>query len=139
MALSAFDEKLRPPTADDLRATLGKAYAPWVQLIALVAERIRPVTELWAFTSANTGWGLRLRHKDRVILYMTPQENQFLVSFVLGDKAIAAAHEARVSPTILKAVSAAPRYAEGTGVRITVKSTRQVSGLAKLAEIKQRN
>ncbi|HEU4878751.1 MAG TPA: DUF3788 family protein, partial [Gemmatimonadaceae bacterium] len=83
--------------------------------------------------------GLRLRHKDRVILYMTPQENQFLVSFVLGDKAIAAAHEARVSPTILKAVSAAPRYAEGTGVRITVKSTRQVSGLAKLAEIKQRN
>lgn len=139
MALSAFGEKLHPPTDDDLRATLGKAYAPWERLIALVSERVPPITELWGFTSASTGWGLRLRHKDRVILYMTPQENQFLVSFVLGERAIAAAHEAQLSPTILKAISAAPRYAEGRGVRMTVKSSRQVPGLAALAQIKRQN
>ncbi len=43
------------------------------------------------FTAASTGWGLRVRYKERVILYMTPQQNQFLVSIVLGEKAVAAA------------------------------------------------
>lgn len=139
MALSAFGEKSRAPSDDDLRAVLGRAYAPWRRLLALVAERVSPVTEVWAFTSASTGWGLRIRHEDRVILYMTPQQNQFLVSFVLGERAVAAAHAARLSATILEAVAAAPRYAEGRGVRITVTSGRQLSALATLAQIKRQN
>jgi hypothetical protein len=139
MSLSAFKEKTRPPSDDDLRAVLGKAYAPWRKLIDLVGARIDRLTEVWGFTSANTGWGLRLRHKERVILYMTPQQDQFLVSFVLGEKAVAAARAARVSATILNAVAAAPKYAEGRGVRMVVKNGRQIAALASLAEIKWRN
>lgn len=139
MALSAFAEKTRAPSDDELRAMLGRAYGPWKRLLALVAERVNPITEVWAFTSASTGWGLRLRHRERVIVYMTPQQNQFLVSFVLGEKAVAAAHAARLSATVLSAVAAAPRYAEGRGVRMTVKSSRQIPALAALAQLKQQN
>ena len=139
MALSVFGEKVRRPSDDDVRVTLGKAYPCWEQLLLQVGERLGPITQIWGFTSATTGWGLRLRHKDRVILYMTPQQNQFLVSFALGEKAVAAARAARLSPSILNAIKAAPRYAEGRGVRITVKSSRQVSDLAALAQIKRQN
>src|SRR5512146_1445283 len=113
MSLSAFDDKTRPPTDDQLRSVLGKAYDPWVRLLALVAERIEPATEVWKF---GTGWSLRVLHKDRVILYMTPQPSQFLVSFALGEKAVAAARAARLSASVLKAIDDAPRYAEGRGV-----------------------
>jgi len=139
MSLSAFKEKTRPPSDDELRAVLGKAYAPWRRLIELAGARIEPLTEVWGFTSANTGWGLRLRHKERVILYMTPQKGQFLVSFALGEKAVSAARATRLSATVLNAIEDAPRYAEGRGVRMTVKSGREIAALASLAEIKWRN
>jgi uncharacterized protein DUF3788 len=136
MSLSAFREKNRPPSDDDLRAVLGKTYASWRKLIDLVGARIEPITQLWGFTSASTGWGLRLRHKERVILYMTPQKGQFLVSFALGEKAVTAARAARLSPAILNAIAVAPTYAEGRGVRIVVKNSRAIPALAALAQIK---
>ncbi len=136
MALSAFDDKARSPTDDQLRSTLGKAYGPWVRLLALVAERIDPSTELWKF---STGWSLRVVHKDRVIMYMTPRQNQFLVSFALGEKAVAAAHAARLSASVLELIEAAPRYAEGRGFRISVRNGSQLTTLARLAQIKREN
>lgn len=136
MALSAFEDKTQSPTDDQLRSVLGKAHGPWVRLLALVAERIEPVTEVWKF---STGWSLRVIHKDRVILYMTPQRNQFLVSFALGEKAVGAAHAARLSASVLKAIDDAPRYAEGRGVRIPVRGSSQLTTLARLAQIKHEN
>ena len=136
MALSAFGEKTQRPTDDDLRSVLGEAYEPWTRLLGLVAERIGPLTELWGFTSASTGWGLRVRHKERVILYMTPQQNQFLVSFVLGEKAVAATRAARLSVTVRRAIEGAPRYAEGRGVRLRIRNNRPLASLATVAQIK---
>lgn len=56
MALSSFSEKTEAPTDDDLRTTLGEAYEPWTKLLALVAERIDPITEVWekAVAAAHT-------------------------------------------------------------------------------------
>ena len=133
-----FGEKSAPPTDARLRTVLGRAYPSWEALIARVREHISPVAEVWAYTSASTGWGLRLRHKDRVILYMTPQQTQFLVSFALGEKAVAAAQATRLPRAIRDAIAAAPRYAEGRGVRMVVTSARQIPGLMTLVEIKAR-
>ena len=139
MPLSALTDKSHEPTDDHLRDVLGKAYQVWTQLIDSVAERIGPISQTWGFTSKSTGWGLRLRQKDRVILYMTPQNGKFLVSFALGERAVAAAKLLRLSSTLLEAIDAAPRYAEGRGVRIEVSSKRQVPALAVLAEVKSEN
>ena len=139
MALSAFSEKTRPPTADELRSVLGKSYDSWTRLIALVAERIGPVTEVWAFAGTSTGWGLRLRRTERVILYMTPRTHQFLVSFALGEKAVAALRAAKLAASVRDAIEEAPRYAEGRGVRIEVRSGRQLASLATVARIKWEN
>ena len=139
MGLSAFSDRHRMPSDADVRAALGRAYAPWARLLALLAERIHPISEVWGFTSATTGWGLRVRHHDRVILYMTPQSRQFLVSFALGEKAVEVARAARLSVNVLKAIDEAPRYAEGRGVRLAIRNSRELTSLARLAEIKQRS
>ena len=136
MALSAFDEKARHPTNDQLRTVLRRAYRPWIELLALLGERIDPATAVWKF---STGWSLRVLHKDRVIVYLTPQRNQFLASFALGEKAVAAAHAAKLSAAVLSAIDDAPRYAEGRGVRIPVRGSRQLTTLARLAQIKRDN
>jgi hypothetical protein len=139
MPLSAFTDKLHEPSDKDLRDVLGRAYEVWTQLIHAVTVRIGPITQGWGFTSKSTGWGLRLRQKDRVIVYMTPQPGKFLVSFALGERAVTAAQLIDLSPALLEAINSAPRYAEGTGVRIEVSRKSQVRDLSILAEIKFKN
>lgn len=134
MALSAFDDKTRPPTNDQLRTVLGRAYQPWMKLLALIGTRIDSAVPVWKF---GTGWSLRVLHKDRVIVYLIPQQNRFLASFALGEKAVAAAHAARLSAAVLRIIDDAPRYAEGRGVRIPVRGSRQLTTLARLAQIKR--
>jgi hypothetical protein len=70
---------------------------------------------------------------------MTPQTGKFLASFALGEKAVAAAKLIKLSSDLLATIEAAPRYAEGRGVRIEVSSKRQVPDLAILARIKSEN
>lgn len=136
MALSAFTEKSHRPTDEDLRSVLGKAHEAWARLIELVTARIDQILPVWGFTSEVTGWGLRLKRKGRVILYMTPRKDHFLVSFALGEKAVAAARARKLPASVLKAIDSSPRYAEGRGVRFEVRQTREVSALATLAKIK---
>lgn len=136
MTLSPFTDKSHPPGADELRAVLGSAHKAWTRFVALVGERIDSIEEQWGFTSAKTGWGLRLRRKGRVLVYVTPQRGSFLVSFALGEKAVAAARERKLPAAVLKRIDAAPRYAEGRGVRFDVRQVRDVAALVVLAELK---
>jgi uncharacterized protein DUF3788 len=67
---------------------------------------------------------------------MTPRKGHFLVSFALGEKAVAAAHERKLPAAVVKAIDSSPRYAEGRGVRLEVRTIREVSALVTLAQIK---
>ena len=137
MPLSAFDDGSRQPTAPELEDMLGRSHASWSKLISLVGDRVKGVAPLWKFSGKSTGWGMRLVDRGRVIVYMTPQRGQFLVSFVLGDRAVAAALSAKLPAAIREAIDAAPRYAEGRGLRFEVRNAALLPALARLAEIKR--
>jgi len=136
LALSVFDDKAKQPTDADLTGVLEGSFVFWNELKERIASRFSPLTFEWAFTSKTTGWGLRLKHKERTILYMTPCAAHFLASFALGEKAVQAAHQANLPSSILKTIDSARKYAEGRGVRLRVTSARDVRDVEKLAVIK---
>jgi hypothetical protein len=131
-----FIDKSRPPTEADLARVLEGSFAFWNELKERIASRFSPLTFEWGYASKTTGWGLRLKHKERIILYMTPCAGHFLASFALGEKAVQAAHEAKLPSSLLKVIDSARKYAEGRGVRLKVTSTRDVRNIEKLAVIK---
>ena len=133
MALGAFTDKSRPPGDAELARRLGRAAAAWRDLRARVAKACAPIEPAWSF---STGWSLRLKHGKRVLVYMLPCEGHFLASFALGEKAVAAALEAKLPATVLATIAAAPRYAEGRGVRFEVRTAAQVRPIAELVAIK---
>ena len=135
MALSAFDDKTHPPTEREVAAVLGKARAAWDALRTDPA--LSGLREEWGFTSKAAGWGFRLRDEKRVIVYMTPQDGRFLASFALGEKAVTAARAAGLPKALLAAIEAAPRYAEGRGVRVEVRTAKEAHAIAALAKIKR--
>lgn len=139
MALSAFDDKSRSPRDAELAATLGKTHSHWNELRRLIGARFAPLSEDWGFASKSTGWGLRLKREKRTVLYMTPCAGHFLASFALGEKAVKAAHESTLPASVLEVIDSAKRYAEGRGVRLVVKTARDVRNVEKLAVIKMAN
>jgi hypothetical protein len=77
--------------------------------------------------------------KKRNIVYLGPCAGCFRVAFVLGDKAVAAARKSDLAKSTLKIIDEAPRYAEGTGVRLIVKAEKDLGAIKKLALIKMAN
>ena len=139
MALSAFDDKSKPPPKADLAATLGKSFIHWNALREILASRFVPLTEEWGYTSKSPGGVLRLKTRKRVIVYMAPREGYFLASFALGEKAVAAARESGLPDSVLEIIDSARKYAEGRGVRIEVRNSKDVRNVEKLAVAKMAN
>ena len=139
MAFSAFDDKSHEPEASELQETLGRAGARWDELVTYIASEYAPLTTTWGFAGAKWGWSLRLTQKKRAVLYMTAQIRYFLVGFALGEKAVRAAHAIPLDESVLTLIDEAPKFAEGRGVRIEVRTKHDIETVKRLAAVKMAN
>jgi hypothetical protein len=135
---NAFLNKAVEPTAEEVSAALGTTAEVWKQLVDWLMEQGVADRE-WKSVSPKYGWSMRLKSKKRTIVYLSPCDGCFRVAFVLGDKAMAAARQSDLSKGVLKLLDEATRYAEGTGVRLLVKGTKDLAAVRKLAVIKLAN
>jgi hypothetical protein len=137
MPANAFIGKTTKPTDAELATALGgPEKALWDKLAAQLAEEHGVTIPDWHSYSRKAGWTLRLKRKDRAIVYLTPARGCFLASFALGEKAAKAARESGVPPAVVKIIDEARRYAEGRAVRIEVRGPRDVAAVVKVAAAK---
>ena len=139
MALSAFDDKTGEPTDSDVFKELADVSHLWVDLRDQVASKYDPLAEDWVFSGNKWGWSLRLKHKKRAVLYMTPSTGFFYAGFALGEKAVAAANTSDLPRSLLEIINSSQKYAEGRGVRLEVWSAADLENVIKLAAIKMAN
>jgi hypothetical protein len=136
---NAFIGKTTTPTSEDLASVLGPTMALWDELVRQLLEE-PGVTEMeWNSLKPKYGWNLIIKSKKRRIVYLGPCVGCFRVSFVLGDKAMAAARTSNFAQAVVKILDEAPHYAEGTGVRLVVKTAKDLPAIRKLAKIKLAN
>lgn len=133
---NAFAGHPKRPTSKELASALGRANGLWQELVADLKRDLKLDGEGWNTYSVKAGWSLRLQLKKRNIVYLGPRDGCFLASFVLGDKAVAAARKSKLPTSILKIIDEAKRYAEGTAVRVEVHKAADASVVKTLAKIK---
>jgi hypothetical protein len=138
MKPNAFIGQTQPPTEKRLADALGPAKALWDQLVAKLVSKHDLKSE-WKFYSIKMGWSFRLKRSERNIVYFGPHQGSFLVALIFGDKALAAVLETKWPQRIRKILDEAPRYPEGTGVRIEMVKAKDIPSIVKLAEIKLAN
>lgn len=139
-ARNAFIGKSEKPSPEELSAALGPTATWWNDFVAWMASELGVATEEWKRIYPNKyGWSLRLKMKQRNIVYLSPYPGFFMVGFILSDRAVKAAQEARFSTSVANAIAAAPHYPEGTGLRLAVRTARDLPPLRKLAAIKLAN
>jgi Protein of unknown function (DUF3788) len=136
---NAFINKPAAPTDAEVAAALGPAKAAWDQLLSDLAQELDVTVHEWTCHSPKWGWSLRAKRKARTIVWLSPAERCFTVLFILGDKAVRAARQSKLPRRIVAALDAAPKYPEGTGVRLQVNNSRMVGTLKRLAAIKLAN
>jgi hypothetical protein len=136
MCPNAFINKPKPPTEPELTAALGAAKAVWDQILTRLDQDLGVDGREWKCHSPKWGWSLRVKRKERTIIWFSPFDGRFEVSFILGDRAMCAARAIRLPKRVLDVMKSAPKYPEGTGIRLEVKSARDIAALMKLAAIK---
>ena len=135
---NAFINTTIQPTAEEVSAALEDSGELWKQIVNWLTEQ-GVADQEWKSSSPKHGWSLRLKLKKRTIVYLSPCIGCLRVAFVLGDRAVAAARQSGLSKSTLKLLEEAPRYAEGTGIRLWVKGAKDLPAVRKLALIKLAN
>ena len=134
-----FGDRESEPAHDQLQATLGATAPLWDEIRARIARDHDPVVEEWIFPGMKWGWALRLKRKKRAVVYLTPCDGYFVAGTALGEKAIDAARDAGYPDELLDLIDAAPRYPEGSAVRIEVRSMDDVDSVERVAAVKMAN
>ena len=93
----------------------------------------------WNSYSLKAGWSLRVKRKARTIVWLGPRTGSFIAAFILGDQAMRAASAGKLPQRIVKIMKEAPKYPEGTGVCISLKTSKDLAAVETLAAIKLAN
>jgi hypothetical protein len=136
---NVFAGKSHPPTHEELSLALGSTLSLWNQLLDWFSTERGLSEREWRSSAPKYGWTLLLKLKKRRIAYLAPCANCFRVSLVLGDRAVAAARDAGLPKAVLKLLDEAPRYPEGTALRLMVNTARDLPAIRKLVRIKLEN
>jgi hypothetical protein len=134
--INAFAGNTSVPDAQALTAALGPSKTLWDRLVGNFESKQYVNVQEWGSSSRKAGWSLRLKRGDRIIVYLVPMKGSFQASLVLGDKAVKVARQSGLPERLLKIIADAKRYAEGTGIRVTVKGPKDLAAIEQLALIK---
>ncbi|MFC1563679.1 DUF3788 family protein [candidate division KSB1 bacterium] len=136
MAWSIFTEKTETPDEKKLLSALGDKGDLWKEIIGFINDEYDNIREEWKFYGAKYGWQLKVFYKKRNILFMLPNNNDFMIAFVLSDKAVAAVEESSLPEELKNALRNEKKYMEGRGARIEVKTKDDVEIVKSLVKIK---
>ena len=136
---NAFIGRKELPDDDAVANALGAAKPVWDRLLADMATKHEAAIQEWKCYSPKAGWALRLIRGKRTILWLAPCIGCFRVAVILGDKAVLAAREGGLSARELRLLDEAEKYPEGTGIRLHIRTLKELPTVMKLAVIKLAN
>lgn len=139
MAASIFEDKATKPDDKMLAKALGKSNRLWEEIKKHLSAEYGELIEEWKFYGAKSGWILKTLRKKRNLFFFIPLKSSFQISFVFGDKAVAAVEKSDLPKKLITELKNARKYAEGRGLRIDVKNSTDVEHIKKLVEIKVNN
>ncbi len=139
MRPNAFIGQTKPPTEPELARALGVVKPHWDSIVVDLARELDLDNREWKSYGVKHGWALRLRRGKRNIVHLSPCQKCVAVLFILGDRAVAAARASRLSRAAVKLFDEAPRFPEGTGIRLEVTGPKHLPLIRKLAKIKLEN
>ena len=118
------------------KTALGRAYAVWAGIVRVVEAVASPLDIEWKPSKIAFGHVCLLRHQKRTFVYLLREKTSVTVAIVLGGRAYSLAMAGTLSTAFQTSLTEARPYAEGRGIRVSVKTTRDLVTIRKLVAIK---
>ena len=139
MSANVFIDKLAKPDDQALVRALGKTYPLWAEIEKHIATTLGESIEERKYYGMKSGWTMKTLYKKRNLFFFTSFQGYFRIAFVFGDRAVAEILKSDLPKALIEEVTNAKKYAEGRGLRIDVKTPRDVESVKKLIAIKVTN
>jgi len=139
MSANVFIDKLAKPDDQALVMALGKKFPLWAEIEKHVATTYGESAEEWKYYGPKSGWALKTLYKKRNLVFFTPFQGYFRIAFVFGDRAVAQILISDLPKAMIEEVKNAKKYTKGRGLRVEVKTHRDVESVKKLIAIKVAN
>lgn len=136
---STFTDKATEPSTANLLKALGPTSELFTHLRQHLEDEYGPLVEEWKYYGQKTGWQLKLLRKKRNLFFLTPFEGHFRLTFIFGDKAVAAIEDSDVPQEIVEELRQARKYAEGRGMSLFMRTQEDVETAKQLVAIKLAN
>jgi len=139
MSANVFIDKLAKPNDQALVRALGKTYPLWAEIEKHIATTLGESIEEWKYYGMKSGWTMKTLYKKRNLFFFTACKGYFRIAFVFGDRAVAEIVSSDLPKAVIEEITNAKKYAEGRGIRIDVKTRRDVESVKKLIAFKVMN
>ena len=126
--------EVRPPSAAELHAALGKSTSAWPQILSGLEEQFGPPVLEWRPSDLAFGRLCLVRCGGRTLLYLIPMAGQLLVGVVLDDDAYQRAVASGLRQGIKQMLAEAKPTGEGRGIRFVVKTEADIAEVLTLSE-----
>lgn len=136
MSTDFLFNKSKEPSPEHLTLLLGPAAKLHQKLDQFLEEEMGQINFEWKFYTKKSGWTRKALVKKRNLLFFSPKQNMFSVTFVFGDKAVEAVGKSDLPDHIKTELSQARKYMEGRGIRIDVTTDEELDIVKKLLLIK---
>jgi hypothetical protein len=134
--VNAFVGQKEKPTDAELAAALGASKPAWDDLVAHMAAEHGATTQEWRCYSIKTGWSVKLMKGKRNLVWIAPCDGCFQAAVILGGKAMAAARAGDPPARLLAVLDKAEKYPEGYGMRLRIRTVKDLAVVKQLAVFK---
>ena len=136
MATSIFDNKEIVPNDEDLQDVLKNSLDAYNKLISYLENEYTPLTNEWKFYSKKSGWTLRISSKKRNLVFLSPNEDYFLVTINMGVKVSKIVLDSDISDNTKDLIKQAKVYAEGIGILIEVRNEEDLEDIRTILNVR---
>lgn len=136
MVENLFLDREQKATDEMLSDFLGKSFLHWIELKELLHAEHADIREEWKYYGKKYGWSMKMLLKKKNLFFFVPQNNFFIIGYIFGDKAVAQIQKSKLPQKIINELVEARKYAEGRGIRIQVKSKKDINNVLELVKSK---
>lgn len=113
----SFDRKEVVPDESKLEQVLGEMYDGYQEILTMTERCPRE----WKYYGKKFGWQLKVMHKWKTLLYLSPLKGSFRVGLAVRDDEREALLNSSLPPKVKQELTAAKKYPEGYPLRFLVK------------------
>jgi len=135
MSISAFVDRGRQPTQQEILSVLGSKRPLWEGIARFLADNYR-ASEAYKYYGKNYGWMVSFRRGSKAIAAMYPRQEGLVVQLILGETQTREALELPLPEHFQQAIHRAHPYPEGRWIFLEVTCPEDVEQIEKLLLIK---